>query len=239
MWLGSDSDPCLLAHVMLNYNAHASLLFHPATNRLRRDVRPLMARYFFLTENAKFVWLVGILVDTLGVANYLAVLRGLQATPAPGELPSTNRTGLRHMNEPKLSNFAEIDLFVLAACPLSVMFDGCDIATGGLRADVVTPFEMMMALRGDEWTGEYVRHHVRQRAKADGQDGWSRGGQQGGRSGGAGRRGGHGTANYPTTGGCARQRRPGARCALRSHQRQDQGGIALARALRYRCCYQQ
>jgi len=176
VWLGPDSDHRLLANAMLNYNAHAFHLFHPATNRLRRDVRPLsrtLARRFFLMEKAKSASIVGILVGTLGVANYLAVLRGLQAAlRAAGKKSYLFVMG--KLNEPKLSNFAEIDLFVLVACPLSVMFDGRDIATGGLRADVVTPFEMMMALRGDEWTGEYDTTFdsvLKQTGRTDGEEG--------------------------------------------------------------------
>lgn len=54
------------------------------------------------------------------------------------------------LNEAKLSNFAEIDCFVLVACALNTMFD-----SKGFAKDVVTVFEMERALKGKEWDGSY------------------------------------------------------------------------------------
>jgi diphthamide biosynthesis protein 2 len=158
VWIGPSAEHRLLANAMLNYNAHAFHLYNPSTFRLRRDVRTssrTLARRFFLMEKAKSASIVGILVGTLGVANYLTVLRELQAA-----LRSAGKKSylfvVGKLNEPKLSNFAEIDLFVLVACPLASLFDGRQIgAAGGLATDVVTPFEMMMAVRGEQWTGDY------------------------------------------------------------------------------------
>jgi diphthamide biosynthesis protein 2 len=55
------------------------------------------------------------------------------------------------INEAKLANFQEVDIFVNIACPFSAVFE-----TKGFVKDVVTPLEVELALNDDrEWSGEY------------------------------------------------------------------------------------
>jgi len=152
VWLGDDVDHKLLVNCMLNFNAHKFSMLNPATFSLRRDIKGqsrTLARRYFLMEKAKNAEIIGILVGTLGVANYLTVIRHLQSL-IRGAGKKSYLFVVGKLNEPKLSNFGEIDLFVLVACPLNSMFD----STGYYR-DVVTPFELSMAIRGDAWTGDY------------------------------------------------------------------------------------
>ena len=153
LWVGSDASDRLLVNCMLNFNAHAFGLLDPLSYRLRRHVKTqsrTLARRYYLMEKAKNAEIVGILVGTLGVASYLQVIRQLQ-----GLLRGAGKKAyvfvVGKLNEPKLSNFAEVDLFVLVACPLNTMFD----STGYYR-DVVTPFELDMAIRGTPWKGTYA-----------------------------------------------------------------------------------
>jgi diphthamide biosynthesis protein 2 len=56
------------------------------------------------------------------------------------------------VNEAKLANFQEIDIFVNISCPFSSMLD-----TQGFVKEMVTPLEVELALNPDkEWSGHYT-----------------------------------------------------------------------------------
>lgn len=56
------------------------------------------------------------------------------------------------LNEAKVGNFPDVDIFVLIGCPYSVLMD-----SSKFPKDVITSFELEMALRpGRQWTGEYT-----------------------------------------------------------------------------------
>ncbi|MEQ2313785.1 Diphthamide biosynthesis protein 2 [Ameca splendens] len=112
--------------------------------------RALMKRYYAI-ERAKDANVVGILVGTLGVADYLAILQQLKETlHRAGKKSYTFAMG--KLNVPKLANFLEIDIFVLIACPENSLLDSSEFFK-----PVVTPFEMEVACnRKREWSEEYV-----------------------------------------------------------------------------------
>jgi len=152
VWIGSDTNSSLLTNLMLNYNAHAFHAIHPLTSRIRHEVSNVnrtLARRYFLMEKIKNADIIGILIGTLGVADYLSALSHLRRLiRSSGKHCYTVSVG--KPNDAKLANFSEIDVFVMLACPLATMFD-----SRGLIKEVVTPFECLMALEGKEWTGEY------------------------------------------------------------------------------------
>jgi len=56
------------------------------------------------------------------------------------------------LNPAKLANFAEIECFVLVACPENSLLDAKDFFRS-----IVTPFELQLALQpSPTWTGEYM-----------------------------------------------------------------------------------
>lgn len=109
-----------------------------------------MKRYYAI-ERAKDANVVGILVGTLGVSDYLAIIQQLKE--------NIHRAGKRSyvfamgkLNVPKLANFLEIDIFVLIACPENSLLDSSEF-----YKPVVTPFEMEVACnKKREWSEEYV-----------------------------------------------------------------------------------
>lgn len=109
-----------------------------------------MKRYYAI-ERAKDANVVGILVGTLGVADYLSIIEQLKETiKRAGKKSYIFAMG--KLNVPKLANFLEIDIFVLIACPESSLLD-----SRGFLKPVVTPFEMEVACnRKREWSEEYV-----------------------------------------------------------------------------------
>uniref|UniRef100_A0A3Q3IKL4 2-(3-amino-3-carboxypropyl)histidine synthase subunit 2 n=1 Tax=Monopterus albus TaxID=43700 RepID=A0A3Q3IKL4_MONAL len=112
--------------------------------------RALMKRYYTI-ERAKDAKVVGILVGTLGVAEYLTIIQQLKKTICRAGKKSY-MFAMGKPTVPKLANFPEIDVFVLIACPENSLLDSSDF-----YRPVVTPFEMEVACnKKREWSEEYV-----------------------------------------------------------------------------------
>ncbi|KAL2163369.1 hypothetical protein VTH06DRAFT_5426 [Thermothelomyces fergusii] len=103
--------------------------------------------------------IIGILVNTLSVANYLSSVETIRARiAAAGKKSYTVVVG--KLNPAKLANFAEIEGWVVVGCWESSLVEDGDAAAaaGGYYRPVVTPFELDLALAGDDkrvWTGEW------------------------------------------------------------------------------------
>ncbi|KAI4806813.1 hypothetical protein KUCAC02_017611 [Chaenocephalus aceratus] len=112
--------------------------------------RALMKRYYAI-ERAKDANVVGILVGTLGVSDYLKIIQQLKEA-IHGAGKKSYLFAMGKLNVPKLANFLEIDIFVLIACPENSLLDSSEF-----YKPVVTPFEMEVACnRKREWSEEYV-----------------------------------------------------------------------------------
>ncbi|KAI0380325.1 diphthamide biosynthesis protein [Hypomontagnella monticulosa] len=96
--------------------------------------------------------IIGILVNTLSVKNYMSTISTLRAQiAAAGKKSYTIVVG--KINAAKLANFAEIDGWVVVGCWESGL-----VEQDALWKPVVTPFELGLALQGEEsrvWTGEW------------------------------------------------------------------------------------
>ncbi|XP_059183270.1 2-(3-amino-3-carboxypropyl)histidine synthase subunit 2 [Centropristis striata] len=143
-----------LRNFMMTWNRCSFSSFDPVTMTGRTESisinRALMKRYYAI-ERAKDANVVGILVGTLGVADYLAIIQQLKETiRAAGK--KCYMFAMGKLNVPKLANFLEIDIFVLIACPENSLLDSSEF-----YKPVVTPFEMELACnRKREWSEEYV-----------------------------------------------------------------------------------
>ncbi|XP_068603889.1 2-(3-amino-3-carboxypropyl)histidine synthase subunit 2 [Brachionichthys hirsutus] len=143
-----------LRNFMMTWNRCSFTSFDPIMMRARTESlsvnRALMKRYYAV-ERAKDSRVVGILVGTLGVANYLGAIQQLKET--------IHRAGKKSyvfamgkLNVAKLANFLEMDIFVLVACPENSLLDSSEF-----YRPVVTPFEMEVACNKERaWSGEYV-----------------------------------------------------------------------------------
>ncbi|CAN9506487.1 unnamed protein product [Ophioblennius macclurei] len=143
-----------LRNFMMTWNRCSFCSFNPVTKMGRAESisvnRALMKRYYAI-ERAKDAGVVGILVGTLGVADYLAVIQQLKETIRRAGKKSY-MFAMGKLNVPKLANFLEIDIFVLIACPENSLLDSSDF-----YKPVVTPFEMEVACNTQrEWSEEYV-----------------------------------------------------------------------------------
>ncbi|XP_054479008.1 2-(3-amino-3-carboxypropyl)histidine synthase subunit 2 [Anoplopoma fimbria] len=143
-----------LNNFMMTWNRCSFCSFDPIKVTGRTESvsinRALMKRYYAI-ERAKDANVVGIVVGTLGVADYLSIIQQLKET-IRGAGKKSYVFAMGKLNVPKLANFLEIDIFVLIACPENSLLDSSEF-----YKPVVTPFEMEVACnKKREWSEEYV-----------------------------------------------------------------------------------
>lgn len=95
----------------------------------------MWVRSFALVQRAKTAGVVGIVVGTLSVAGYGAVLASLRRVIADAGLQSYTFV-VGKLTVEKLGNFGEVDVFVRVACKQSTIIDS---KVRDLRAAVLVP----------------------------------------------------------------------------------------------------
>uniref|UniRef100_A0A8D0DYM6 2-(3-amino-3-carboxypropyl)histidine synthase subunit 2 n=1 Tax=Salvator merianae TaxID=96440 RepID=A0A8D0DYM6_SALMN len=151
-YVGSEGQE--LTNFMLSWNRCSFSSFNPNTGQGRwetLDVNRTLRRRLYLVERARDAQVVGIVVGTLGVADYLSSLKHLrEIIHQAGKRAYTLAVG--KPNPAKLANFLEIDIFVLVACPQNSLLDSADF-----YRPVITPYEMEIACNpARTWTGNYI-----------------------------------------------------------------------------------
>ncbi|KAI1174812.1 putative diphthamide synthesis protein-domain-containing protein [Nemania sp. FL0916] len=137
----------------------ASLRIFPAPSEAATAALPdpgatpsMLRRRYALVLRLATASIIGILVNTLSVKNYMSTISTLrEQIAAAGKKSYTIVVG--KLNAAKLANFAEIDGWVVVGCWESGLVD-----QDGLFRPVITPFELGLALQSDEkriWTGEW------------------------------------------------------------------------------------
>lgn len=149
VYLGGAEDPYIV-NFMLNWNSHTVYCLDggkPPKIVSKNSSRTLNRRYF-LIQKTKDAEIVGVIVGTLAMKHFKVAIDSLKvAIEASGKRCVMLLIG--KVNDSKLANFLDIDIYVNVSCPFSVLID-----TMGFIKDVITPFELQIAL-GGEWTGEY------------------------------------------------------------------------------------
>ncbi|XP_005105882.1 2-(3-amino-3-carboxypropyl)histidine synthase subunit 2 [Aplysia californica] len=148
-----DPSCATLINLMMTFNKCQFYTYNPSTLCCQRETlqvnKALMKRYY-LIERVKDASIVGIVAGTLGIAKYKEVMDHVKSLfKAAGKKSYTFVVG--KLNPAKLANFAEVDVYVLVACPESSLLDLSDF-----YRPVVTPLEVEFALnKAREWTGAY------------------------------------------------------------------------------------
>ncbi|SPQ24634.1 78cdd35b-6575-4810-aba9-1302f9de3903 [Thermothielavioides terrestris] len=136
-----------------------SLHVHPTTTTTQPtsssaiSTARLLGRRYARVLSLASAGVIGILVNTLSVSNYLASVETLRRQiAAAGKKSYTVVVG--KLNPAKLANFAEVEGWVVVGCwEGSLVEDDAEF-----YRPIVTPFELGVALMGDErrvWTGEW------------------------------------------------------------------------------------
>lgn len=128
-----------------NMTASSRALQTNTTAALRR-------RYALLTKVATAP-IIGILINTLSVKNYMTALKHCQELiAAAGKKSYTFVVG--KLNAAKIANFSEVEGWVVIGCWESSLIESSDF-----YRPIVTPFELEMAMTDDKervWGGEWV-----------------------------------------------------------------------------------
>ncbi|KAL7753828.1 Diphthamide biosynthesis protein 2 [Sorochytrium milnesiophthora] len=147
--------PCnTLTNICVMHHTCTVYAYTPADQSLQivssTSNRAVMRRYVMM-QKARDADVFGIIMGTLGVANYLSAYEGVKRTlRKAGRKYYTFVLG--KLNAAKLVNFMEINVYVLIACPESTLIDSKEF-----YQPVVTPYELEVALCKDkDWMGEYV-----------------------------------------------------------------------------------
>ncbi|KAM4022934.1 2-(3-amino-3-carboxypropyl)histidine synthase subunit 2 isoform 1-T2 [Anomaloglossus baeobatrachus] len=143
-----------LSNLLLTWPLCAAFSFNPTTNESRREgvhVNRALMKRFYLIEKARDAQVVGILVGTLGVSDYLSALSHLKSIIHRASKKSY-MLSMGKLNPAKLANFPEVDIFVLVACPENSLLDSSDF-----YRPIVTPDEMEVACNpAREWGGRCI-----------------------------------------------------------------------------------
>ncbi|KAK3385146.1 putative diphthamide synthesis protein-domain-containing protein [Podospora didyma] len=117
------------------------------------SAKRLLGRRYARLLSLATAGIIGILVNTLSVSNYLSSIDNIRKQiAAAGKKSYTIVVG--KLNPAKLANFAEIDGWVVVGCWESSLVED----DAGFYRPVITPFELDVALAGDDhrvWTGEW------------------------------------------------------------------------------------
>ncbi|KAI9451826.1 diphthamide biosynthesis protein [Lactarius psammicola] len=143
-----------LTNLLLTHSATPVYGYDPTTRQATlqsvQTNKPLMRRYA-IVQKARDADVFGILVGTLGVASYLPLIARIRQVLVRAHKKAYT-ISVGKLNPAKLANFAEIECFVLVACPENSLVDAKDFFR-----PIVTPFELQLALQpSPTWTGEYV-----------------------------------------------------------------------------------
>lgn len=149
--IGTESN--FLTGLIMTHSKNPIYSYNPETQEYRREnahVNKSLNRRFFMVEKAKDCEMFGVLVGTLSVSQYMdSISRIKKIIQDAGKSFYTFVVG--KINVEKLANFAEIEMFVLVACPENSLIDSKDFLQ-----PIITPFELEIALvPGKGWTGDY------------------------------------------------------------------------------------
>ena len=154
-YIGSES--MTLTNWMLTFNKSTFFSYNPTNKSIRQEtakVNSILGKRYFLVEKAKDANIVGILVGTLGVVDYIQIIERMkQVIESAGKKYYVFSMG--KLNVAKTANFSEIDIYVLVSCAESILLDMKDY-----YQKIVTPHEMELACNTDrEWQGDYISEY--------------------------------------------------------------------------------
>lgn len=143
-----------LTNLMITHGNYQVFRYDPASDTCSLEsvrTNKLLMRRYTMVQRARDADVFGILVGTLGVASYLHLIKQLrQVLTQKGKKTYTISVG--KLNPAKLANFAEIECFILVACPENSLIESKEYFR-----PIVTPFELQIALGvTSTWDGRYL-----------------------------------------------------------------------------------
>ena len=126
---------------------------NPSPQALQTNTTAALRRRYTLLIKVATAPIIGILINTLSVKNYMTALSHCQdLIAAAGKKSYTFVVG--KLNAAKIANFSEVEGWVVIGCWESSLIESSDF-----YRPIVTPFELEMAMMNDQervWGGEWV-----------------------------------------------------------------------------------
>ena len=126
---------------------------NPSPQALQTNTTAALRRRYALLIKVATAPIIGILINTLSVKNYMTALSHCQdLIAAAGKKSYTFVVG--KLNAAKIANFSEVEGWVVIGCWESSLIESSDF-----YRPIVTPFELEMAMMNDKervWGGEWV-----------------------------------------------------------------------------------
>ncbi|KAJ1882049.1 Diphthamide biosynthesis protein 2 [Coemansia sp. RSA 486] len=152
LYIGGES--LTLTNIMATQRSKAIFSYDPRHLLVREETSKVnrhLSRRYFAVQKARDADVIGIVVGTLAATRYLRVVEKLKQMVREAH-KKFYLFVVGKLSMSKLANFAEIEAFVLVACPENSLVDSKEF-----DRPVVTPYEMMVALsRSREWSGDYI-----------------------------------------------------------------------------------
>ena len=159
LYIGPES--LALTNLLLRLGPSADVFSYDAVSGKTRietgTTNKLLQRRYFAVQKARDAQTVALLIGTLGIRSYLPLLAMLRAHLTRVQKKKVYTISVGKLNPAKLANFQEIDVFVLVACPENSLIEAREVQRSrDFFRPIVTPFEILTAFKGREWTGKYV-----------------------------------------------------------------------------------
>jgi diphthamide biosynthesis protein 2 len=159
LYIGPES--LALTNLVLRLGPLAEVISYDAETRKARtetgSTNKLLQRRYFAVQKARDAQTIALLIGTLGIRSYLPLLSSLRQHLTQIQNKKVYTISVGKLNPAKLANFQEIDVFVLIACPENSLVEAKEVQRSReFFRPIVTPFEILTAFKGREWSGEYV-----------------------------------------------------------------------------------
>jgi diphthamide biosynthesis protein 2 len=156
-YIGTNSRTILNFLLSPTCSGKPFTVYNPITNSVAQEsssaqklTKLLMKRTYYI-EKLKDSSSIGILVGTLAVEKYLAIIEHMKNV-----LRKANKkvytVAIGEITPPKLANFPDIQIFILISCPECTILDSKEFFQ-----PIVTPYEVELAFNQDrEWAVNIV-----------------------------------------------------------------------------------
>lgn len=167
IYIGSESLG--LTNLLMTHPDNTVISYNPSNHNSGAKIESartnkLLMRRYAIVQRARDADIFGILVGTLGVSSYLPLISHLRDLIRKQKRKSYTLT-VGKLNPAKLANFADIECFVLVACPENSLIESKEF-----YRPIITPFELFLALNDEPiWPGNYILdfEHVIEMQKSD------------------------------------------------------------------------
>ncbi len=151
-----EDDELYIRNIMLRLNQCKSFHVYNHDDFIIPNINTqrIIGRRYYLIEKAKTCQIFGILVGTLAIQQHIDAIKRIKELLKMYN-KQTQIFVVGKINEPKISNFSEVDMYVIVACSLNSL-----IETRDFYHDIITLYELEMAFHPERsWDGQYSTNY--------------------------------------------------------------------------------